>query len=265
MAWHPGWLREMLRIDWLIAPPECLICRASLADTASWCPQCREELLADYYHCQRCAMPLNEVLPNLDCVRCRGQRWKFERVIALGPYADRLRNVVIASKRPHQELLRRALAKELAQRVADRCPGARFDGVIAVPNHWTHRLTGGGDVAGDLARWLARELGLPLWRGTVHRTRNTAKQGMLTWGERRDNVRGAFQATRVSVLSEKNVILVDDVMTSGATLAEVAGVLVRAGCRRVIAAVIARGTGTRSTPSQRVDTIVRTSENRHGT
>ncbi|RMF38814.1 MAG: ComF family protein, partial [Planctomycetota bacterium] len=121
--------------------------------------------------------------------------------------------------------------------------------LVPVPNHWTHGLGGAADCAGELARELARRLGVSLARRAIVRTRSTAKQGMLTWAERRKNMRGAFRLRDAKMLTARHVILVDDVMTSGATLHELAKVARAGQAATIDAAVVARGTGTRDVPT----------------
>lgn len=258
----------------LICPPECLWCEALLRPASkeppaardqpvstnqpisqgyrvAWdfCGDCHGKLVSDYHRCQKCATPIPAVVPNADCHRCRSANWRFDRVLTLGPYRDRLREVVIRMKKPSQDLLRRGVGRLLADQAADHF--SDFQGeeplIIPVPNFWTHAIFGVADAAGDLARHVARETGFPCRTDTVRRIRKTAKQGMLSWSERTENVRGAFKIPRAGRLTARHVILVDDVLTSGATCAEIASRLKKAGVASVTVLVAARGTGARET------------------
>ncbi|GAB5406225.1 MAG: hypothetical protein Aurels2KO_44560 [Aureliella sp.] len=192
-------------------------------------------------------MPLPDVLPSADCIRCRGKQWAFKKVIALGPYQDDLRDVVVAIKKPSSEPLRQAVAELLATQVIARLPDAGDPPLIVpVPNHWSHSWGYAADTAGLLAASLSRFTGIPTARGAIRRTRKTRKQGMLPWSDRGKNVAGAFKILRAKPLKGRHIFLVDDVLTSGATAAEVAKLLLRGGAARVDVAVVARGTGTKS-------------------
>ncbi len=117
---------------------------------------------------------------------------------------------------------------------------------VPVPNHWSSRLSG-SDAARSLAEGLASTTGMEVNSGAVRRIRRTAKQGMLAWSERSQNVRNAFAITDHDALTGRHVYLVDDVLTSGATAAEISRLLLSSGASRVDVVVIARGTGSRET------------------
>ena len=111
--------------------------------------------------------------------------------------------------------------------------------VAPVPMHWVRRLGRGWNHSSGLARRVARRLKLPMDDELV-RTRNTPPQVGLPASQRAGNVRGAFAVPRPKEVAGANVLLVDDVMTTGATANEAARTLRRAGAERVIVAVVAR-------------------------
>jgi len=108
---------------------------------------------------------------------------------------------------------------------------------------WTRRLVRGTNSAEILAEVLAGQLQVPLARGMIVRCRNTLPQARLKPRERFANVRGAFRVRAGYAWDGLRVVLVDDILTTGATASEVAGVLKRAGVARVAVVVLARGTG----------------------
>ena len=105
--------------------------------------------------------------------------------------------------------------------------------------HWLRRLGRGFDHARAIAAGLARELRLPLGRELV-RVRNTLPQVHLPVSRRSANVRGAFAVRRGADVDGAGVLLVDDVTTTGATVNEAARVLLAAGAREVVVAVLAK-------------------------
>jgi predicted amidophosphoribosyltransferase len=242
------WLRGQADyLSRLVCPPECAWCQAPCPGGERFCQACREKLAGDYYCCQRCATPLPGVLPNASCFRCRSRRWKFSQVIALGPYRGRLREAVILSKKHSYESLRVGLAGLLAQRLASqlRYAGDQPPILVPVPNHWTRIFAQTAATADSLAYAIGDELGWDVTAGIVRRIRRTAKQGMLAWSQREQNVRRAFQVIRRSTFAGRHICVVDDVLTSGATAAELARCLIHAGAQGVTIVVIARGTGAR--------------------
>lgn len=200
-------------------------------------------------------MPIPPVVPNQDCSRCRKAQWRFDGVLTLGPYRKELRDVVIAMKKSNQQILRAAMARLMHEELSRGLQHASKAVLVPVPNHWSHALSRVADVSGNLARRISKIGKIELATGTVHRIRKTDKQGMLPWSERTKNVRGAFEVRASHGLTGRHVILVDDVVTSGATASEVARVLKQAGIRRVTVLCAARGTGAKE-----VVTIERTAE-----
>lgn len=168
--------------------------------------------------------------------------------MTLAPYRGELREAVILMKKPRYEPLRRALGLLLAEQVLEAVAPRELPQpplLIAVPNHWSRGFAGTAHTAESLSQAIAYHTGWPQAHGAVRRIRKTSKQGMLTWAERSKNVRGAFHVRRPQLVAGRHVVLVDDVLTSGATAAEIAKLLTQAGAHDVSAAVVARGTGAR--------------------
>jgi ComF family protein len=131
--------------------------------------------------------------------------------------------------RPLADLLARALPRD-----------QRFDAVVPVPLHWWRRWRRGFNQSELLAREISRRTGAPI-AGALRRIRATSAQAGLTHGARRRNVAGAFRARGASqTVAGKNVLLIDDVMTTGSTGAACALALKRAGARRVTLLTVAR-------------------------
>ena len=208
----------------LVFPPQCALCDTEVGMGLRLCDSCRQGLASEVYCCQRCAMPLPSVLPNDECIHCRKSKWKFSRVIALGQYRGRLKEAVIYTKKMKGDSLRYALSELLADRVKQRipCGGAQIPILLPVPNHWSRAFSGAAPTAFHLAWLLARHTGWPVKCNMARRIRKTGKQGLLSIRERRQNVRGAFKKMGSHSLTGRHVLIVDDVLTSGATADELA-------------------------------------------
>jgi ComF family protein len=163
--------------------------------------------------------------------------------MAIGYYGGVVRDLVLRMKKSRNESLSLAAGSLLSQRVEQTLQPALPDLVAPVPMHWMRRLTRGVNAAELVAESVAKRLHRPLYIDLLRCRRKTRKQGTLTPHERRKNVRGAYSIFRTSPLRDAHVLLIDDVMTTGATANELAKVMLRGGAREVSIAVVARGVG----------------------
>ena len=234
----------------LLLPPRCANCSADLADAHDrllLCADCREALApAPWPFCQRCGTPSsggND--PCQHCPRSRKSPLEFDAVVPLGAYRDELRRAVLAMKQPAGDSLSTTMGRLYCSRRADLLGSFEPDLVAPVPMHWTRRLVRGTNSAEIIAGQLARRLNLPMLRGMLVRRRNTKPQAGLSPRERFRNVHGAFGLGTGYDIGGARAILVDDILTTGATCSEAAKVLKQAGAKTVVAAVLARAPGTR--------------------
>lgn len=220
----------------LLCPPRCVFCRADVADpavaAAVVCEGCGDRLSVDRDRCPACGSPRAAG----DC-RCGGRCREWDGIVVLAGYDGDVREAVLAAKRPAGDLLAAGLATLLVHGHRERLLGWAVDLVVPVPMHWGRRVKRGGSLADGLARRIASELRLPC-RGVLQRTRATVMQNELEPHLRRANVSGAFRGDRRA--AGRRVLLVDDVTTTGSTLAACSEALADAGAAAVFAAAVAR-------------------------
>lgn len=225
----------------LLLPPSCMCCAAALDDDSGvirLCPACREELsaLVSQQACPRCARSIG---PYGSCAACGQEPPPFEAAVRIGVYDGPLSHLVRIVKyrgvRYAAPLMARLLMAKLHQnRVAER-----IDLVTAVPLYWWRFYRRGYNQAVLLARELRRQ-GLPVaLKRVLVRIRDTRPQVGLSRTARLANVRGAFRVRRPKAVRGRRVLLVDDVMTTGATAETCARTLLAAGARSVTVAVAA--------------------------
>jgi len=187
---------------------------------------------------ERVSSPADECPPPpVFCPRCEARRPAYDWGRAAARYEGPLREALHALKFGG----RRALARPLADLLLEQCGAglpADVTAVVPVPLARDRERARGFNQAGLIAERVARRLGLPLERRWLARVRATAPQSELAAEERRTNVRGAFRAA--PDVRGRHVLLVDDVLTTGATLSECARAAAAAGAARVGVLTVAR-------------------------
>jgi ComF family protein len=180
------------------------------------------------------------------CADCRDKKFGFGAVRSLGLYEQEVRHAVLRMKHHQEEHLAMAMGRRLATKLEEHPFPEPPELVVPVPMHWWTRLIRGTSAAETLSRSLASALSLPHAGDLLHCRRLLKKQSTLLAGERLQNVRGAYAVSRSYDISGARVLLVDDVITTGATCDSAARVLLKAGAAGVYAVAVARGTGMRN-------------------
>jgi ComF family protein len=195
-------------------------------------------ITAEYY-CSDCKTPFLNRFP-LDeqgrCSLCRLGLTGFDTVYTFGSYEATLRRLIHLFKYDQVRPLARPLGALLARAIPRE---HRFDLIVPMPLHWKKRWSRGYNQAELLAREVARRWGVPVKR-IVRRVKPTDPQAGLSNSKRRLNVRGAFQVSKRADLKGLRVLLIDDVLTTGATASACASALKRAGASHVAVAAVAR-------------------------
>ncbi|WP_243338782.1 ComF family protein [Anaeromyxobacter soli] len=217
----------------LVYPPRCAACGGAVV-AEPFCSVCGEAVDPVPEGCRRCGLPGPDPL----CGACRADPPAFDAVRAGGLFGGPLADAIHALKYGGRPALARPLGAWLA-RAAPLPPGAL---VVSVPLARARRIARGYDQAALLADALARAAGARGRRlpGALRRTRETPPQVGRTRAERSRNVAGAFRAARPGALAGRDVVLVDDVVTTGATADAAARALKDAGARSVVVLALAR-------------------------
>lgn len=208
----------------------CLLCGAP-SQNGVCCAPCVADLpYLNTAHCPVCALP---TLNGAICGQCLRHPPHFKRTVAAFAYAFPLDKLVLALKYGEKFLLANMLGDQLVQRVS-----TRPDCIIPMPLHPERLRERGFNQSLQLAKRVGHQLNLPVLPHACERIRNTPSQSTLAWKERGKNMRKAFFCS--TEVAGKHVAIVDDVMTTGATLNELSSTLLAAGATEVSAWVIAR-------------------------
>jgi ComF family protein len=214
----------------LLPAQSCLLCGA-YSQSGAWCAACDAALpYLNAPHCPVCALPTWD---GATCGQCLQHPPHFRHTVAVYSYAFPLDKLVLAFKYGEKFYLANSLGDRLAQRVT-----VRPDCLVAMPLHPARLRERGFNQSLQLARRIGQQLDLPVLPYACQRVRNTPSQSTLPWKERNKNMRKAFSCT--AEVAGKHIAVVDDVMTTGATLNELALTLLNAGASQVSAWVVAR-------------------------
>lgn len=250
------WLRQSKRqianmarrgID-LIYPPHCACCNAELAETerlADLCQECQKRLIPALWNsCPRCGGMIEGLATTQDgCNACAGTPFYFETAVALGDYRSGLKPIISRMKLESGAPLALAVGKLLATQRREMLQTLWPDLIIPIPMHWRHRLRRGLNHPELIAHSLAKGLGVPCRHWILWKCKKTPTQSNLPPRQRFLNVRGAFRVRFARLIRGRRILLVDDVLTTGATCSEAAKMLKQAGAAMVAVAVIARARG----------------------
>ena len=215
-------------------PPRCVLCGGSANGNMDLCEACRKDLPVNLHACSRCAMPVEQ---GELCGQCLLHPLPVELAWAPFRYAPPLDFLIKEFKFERKLVYGRVLASLLAETIQRRGI-ALPEYLVPVPLHSSRLRERGYNQAQELVRAISRQLGVPAAANCCRRLRSTLPQSGLSAVERARNVRDSFSVNH-SVAS-RHVALVDDVMTTGHTVMELAREFRRSGAGRVDVWVCAR-------------------------
>jgi len=192
------------------------------------------------------------------CGNCRQGKWPARRIYAFGTYGGTLQKILVSLKSPGSESVAIALGTAMTKWLQEQIALASFnpqsnseltgqftyDAIVSTPKFWMRRVSQRHNSAELLAETIGLGMGIPVWTNGVFQTRATSKQGVLLPNQRKQNVQDAFAVNPRRSWLGKRVLVVDDIVTSGSTMAEIANVLKRAKVSVVDGFCAARGTGS---------------------
>ena len=209
----------------------CNLCHLEIFD-GHFCADCLSQLIRnDGYCCPVCGRRTSD---NRTCVQCKAVPPEFVRAVSPFVYDGLVPNLVYGFKvdKPH---LAGILAEYMAEKVR-LLP--RVDGLIFVPMTKREEILRDYNQSCLLAQSLSKILKLPVIYGAITKVKRTSKQKLLTRAERKNNLESCYKVNRDKV-GGRTLLVVDDILTTGATLDAICGALKKAGAKAVYAATLA--------------------------
>ena len=236
--------RQLLRsVGTLCFPPHCAVCQTDTEPGVYLCRPCAQDAQPlEAPRCERCSWPFEGAITEaFVCADCHGRTVHYDCAVAAYRSRGVVRELIHGFKYGKKRHLRIPLGAWLAEALDDpRIAGQRPAAFIPVPLYPTRKREREFNQAEELCRLLSKRSGVPTWHA-LKRIRNTITQTRLSREERMENLRGAFRAVQTTRLKGRDLVLVDDVFTTGSTVEECSRVLRRAGAASVRVMTIARG------------------------
>ncbi len=223
-----------------LLPPHCLTCDTLVDRPGQFCPACfRETQFITAPHCLTCGAPFPHAQPGMIvCAGCAADPPPWGEARAALAYDAQSRRLVLAFKHSDRTELATALARMMARAGAALLP--RADLLVPVPLHRTRLFARRYNQSALLARALSRLSGVPHLPDALRRTRATRSLGELSAAARARMLEGAIAVRRPAAVEGRHILLIDDVLTSGATARNCTLALLDAGAAGVDVLVTAR-------------------------
>jgi competence protein ComFC len=214
----------------IIIPPICAVC--GKISFGSLCGECMSEIKEIKNKiCRYCGRPLSlDDSSGRRCSYCRDKNYKFYRHRSFAVYKGKIKKIIAKYKYSRINALKGIIIAFLAKTYTENYKYERIDYIDTVP----------GEHMEVLCRGLSKSIRIP-FAGNILRVREVLKQQGLDSVQRKSNIKGAFKVKNCLFAWRKNMMLVDDVWTTGSTLNEIAGVLKKSGADKIYLLTFARG------------------------
>ncbi len=233
---------QLLRDTWsgvldLVYPPFCLVCKEP--DQSYLCPKCIEQIITlERPFCNKCGIPCDPT--HYYCPECQQREFHFDSACSAGVFDGVLRDAIHALKFSNHIVMAQPLGELMARCFTETRLAGKVDVAVPIPIHRSRLLERGFNQSEELARVLCERVSLPLETRAIVKTKKTKDQVDLPEDRRFANLEGSFFVTSPNAIAGKRVLLIDDVMTTGATLNEAAKTLREAGASAVFGYTLSR-------------------------
>ena len=214
-----------------IYPPICPLCSRSIDDEGPLCSLCLENLLKDFqvtcYHNKAHFKYLEETI-------C------FDKVLACWTFTPQIETLIHIVKYQQGRKLGKVLGRIAGERIQEQFPNLSGNVIVPVPLHFVRRRERGYNQSEILSRGIAEIIPIPIRTNVLIRKKHTQTQTLLSAKERQENVQEAFLVRDGKSIMNRHVVLIDDIVTTGATMQQCAKAMIQAGAASVTGLALAR-------------------------
>lgn len=190
------------------------------------------------HSCIQCGRGLRMMEDGPKCQECMGKEYHFHRAISVVKYEGEMKDLIYAFKYAHRTYVGRVMGWMMADKI--KAEGMEIDLILPVPLYGDKEKERGFNQATILSKYISKKSKIPFNIDVLTRTRNTKVMHNLTKRERQENVTDAFKVLNNGVIINKNILLVDDILTTGSTVNECSKILLNFGAKTVTVLTFAR-------------------------
>lgn len=228
----------------VLYPRHCFACDKSLHEEKNTyvCESCLEIIEAtEAKRCIKCGLKSGPGITSSSkgCPECKNANLGFEKSLFVSDNIEPMRTLIHQFKYKKHMCLAAPLGSLLVNLLHQKTIG-KIDAVVPVPLHWKKKQERGFNQSELMAKEISKKLSIPIYTNNLFRDKNTLSQTQLSRTQRQKNVKGAFKVKNSEIFYQKNILLVDDVLTTGMTASECAKSLENAGTSKVFLIALAR-------------------------
>lgn len=227
----------------LFFPPLCPLCRKewAIADIKDlvyleFCNECKQKLICEFENfCPKCGLPVGKETNSVDCKTCRGRTIHYDQLLFVNEYKTYIGELIVNFKYRKDTLLAHFFGCWIYEKIKTQY--TNIDVIVPVPMYWLKKIKRGYNQAEMLGLELSHHLNIPMKTNILKRSKSGENQAGQSRTIRYKGVKELYFVNRK--YNFKNILLIDDVVTTGSTLSECAKVLKESGCEKVFCATIA--------------------------
>ena len=237
-------MKQLNKILDLIYPAKCINCNQFICEYNNLCNDCfgNIEFVLNSNSCKICGDFIEYIVEDKICKKCESEIPIYNKIISPFYYNDFIKELIYNYKYYDQQHLAIFFGKAIANKIKNIADISNIDYIVPIPLHFIKFFKRKFNQSGIISEIIGKSLGIKVIHDMVIRIRNTSAQNSLNFHERCDNVKHAFalNSKYLNIITDKNILLIDDIITTGSTIKEAGEVIVASGASRLYVASVCR-------------------------